>query len=113
MAVYRVIDILAKDACAADGEDLTKTYGKKNLVCVFTGEITECSSAAAGTFQHSINTFTGCAGAIVFLLDKNQPDEQAQRHAGKAIGVHVGGAPYDVPTNVAFKIKDRDAATRT
>lgn len=103
IAVYRTFDITAEDAGAAEGEDLTKIYGKKNLVCVYTGEITESSSNGLA-FHHSINTFCGCSGAIVFLLDKNQSDEEAKQHAGKAIGVHVGGAPEGHPTNVAFKI---------
>ena len=103
IAVYRMFDITAEDAGAAEGEDLTKIYGKKNLVCIYTGEITEPSSKGLA-FQHSINTFCGCSGAIVFLLDKNQSDEEVKRHVGKAIGVHVGGAPEGHLTNVAFKI---------
>jgi len=86
IAVYRTFEITAEDTSAAAGVDVTKTFGKKNLVCVYTGEITQASRESVA-FQHSINTFCGCSGAIVFLLDQNQPDE-AKQHAGKAIGVH-------------------------
>jgi len=34
--------------------------------------------------EHSINTFRGCSGAIVFLLDKNQ-SEAVMEHAGRLL----------------------------
>ena len=102
IAVYRRFEITAEDAGAAEGTDLKKIFGEKNLVCVYTGEITTVSHECP-VFEHSINTFCGCSGAIVFLLDKNQRDED-MKHAGKALGVHVGGSPECHLTNVAFKI---------
>lgn len=38
--------------------------------------------------MHDINTFKGCSLAIVFLLDKDQPDSVRENDNGKAIGVH-------------------------
>jgi len=102
IAVYRRFEITAEDAGAAEGTDLKKIFGEKNLVCVYTGEITAVSRECS-VFEHSINTFCGCSGAIVFLLDKNQRDEDME-HAGKAMGVHVGGSPEGHLANIAFKI---------
>jgi hypothetical protein len=43
-------------------------------------------------FSHDINTYKGCSGAIVFLLDKEQPETSVTSNDhGKAIAVHGGG----------------------
>jgi hypothetical protein len=53
-------------------------------------------------FTHAINTYKGCSGAVVFLLDKKQPDSVNVKDYGKAIAVH--GAAAGQNTNVAFTI---------
>lgn len=53
-------------------------------------------------FAHDINTYKGCSGAIVFLLDKNQPESVREQDYGKAIAVHGAAAASD--TNIAFSI---------
>eukprot|EP00978_Attheya_sp_CCMP212_P007936 scaffold18449_cov49-Attheya_sp.AAC.4 len=76
-------------------------YGQKLQACIYTGEATEVSSAKNGqTFSHNINTFEGCSGAVVFLLDQNQEIEVEEELHDMAGGVHVGG--LDSTNNIAF-----------
>lgn len=42
--------------------------------------------------EHSINSYGGCSGAIIFLLDKDQPHSIRQNNYGKAIAVHAGSS---------------------
>jgi len=117
IVVYRFWDIPAKDAMFTGTEaqwegKREELFGGKFTPCIYTGEIVRVSDDGR-TFEHNINTFKGCSGAIVFLLDKNQPDDIAmhtavgQRLFGAAIGVHVG-APTDEITgsnvNIGFKL---------
>lgn len=69
-------------------EDILRIFGTDNAVNIYTGETTAVSQDN-DVFRHSVNSFRGCSGAIVFLLDKNQ-DLVEPQHYGKAIGVHVG-----------------------
>ena len=94
IVVFRPFDIRPSDTGMSMTDDtLLQMFGEKNSVCVFTGEITKLHNNSARTFEHSINTYRGCSGAIIFLLDKGQPNEDVASHQGKAIGVHVGGKP--------------------
>jgi hypothetical protein len=38
-----------------------------------------------------MDSFTGCAGAVVFLLDENQPKSVKKLDRGRAIAIHAGG----------------------
>jgi len=51
--------------------EIEKIYGKPGMVNIYTGEITYVGPQH---IEYTINAFTGCAGAIVFLLDVDQPD---------------------------------------
>ena len=98
MAVYRnyEFDFTNNDIYTNNGwkeeefpkDDLMRIFGQDFAVSIYTGEITAVSPDNA-VFRHSINSFKGCSGAIVFLLDKHQElvEQQYWRHA---IGVHVG-----------------------
>lgn len=80
---------------------LDDIYGVSTMrsVNVYTGEITFVGDVH---IEYNNNTFEGCSGAIVFLLDKHQPEESVkERDYGCAIAVHVGAHPhYD--RNLAF-----------
>lgn len=76
-------------------------YGSKGGVCIYTGEIRHISDNGV-TFEHDINTFRGCSGAVIFLLDV-QSDTVDQEYYGMAIGVHVGGLP-GTEVNLGFKL---------
>jgi hypothetical protein len=99
IAVYRTFDITHEDAKAPSNLTLEDFYGQKLQACIYTGEVTEIS-ANGQSFSHNINTFEGCSGAVVFLLDRNQEVELEEKFHGMAVGVHVGG--LDSTNNIAF-----------
>ena len=67
-----------------------------------TGVVTAVYGSNREVFGHSINTYEGCSGAIIFLLDKDQPPESVESHDyGKAIGVHAAGY---VPHNLGMSL---------
>jgi hypothetical protein len=81
--------------------DMKRYYGTELTSNIQTGMILDVSGDGL-FFTHDINTYKGCAGAVVFLLDNNQPDGVGVEDYGKAIAVHGGDAAHD--TNVAFTI---------
>lgn len=99
--VYRTFDITHEDAKASLDTELKQVYGKKFQLCIYTGQVTEIS-ANGRTFCHNINTFKGCSGAIIFLLDRNQSDDVAAEFHGRAVGINAGG--LDVDSNLGFLI---------
>lgn len=58
---------------------------------VYTGEITYVGEKH---IEYDANSFDGCSGAIVFLLDKNQPESVMEIDCGCAVAVHAGAHPY-------------------
>lgn len=109
MAVYRNFELNCEDAGVPDNsipkEELLQIYGQKGRVNVYTGQITKVSPDGSA-FEHDINTFRGCSGAIVFLLDTDQDGDAIESSDyGKAIAIHVGGDELDGKIiNIAFKI---------
>ena len=100
IAVFRPFDIRPSNTgMSMTDETLLRLFGKKDSVCVLTGEITNLHNNSARTFEHSINTYRGCSGSIIFLLDNGQPTEDIASHQGKGIGVHVGGKPVTYRTS--------------
>ena len=91
IAVYRTFDISHEDALAPSNTEMEKIYGRKGGVSIYTGTVRRLSENGK-TFEHDINTFRGCSGAIIFLLDV-QSDDTDQDYYGMAVGVHVGGIP--------------------
>jgi hypothetical protein len=79
---------------------LREVYGDPFDVNIYIGEITHVGNKY---FEHNINTFPGCSGAIVFLVDRNQSALVQQRDLRKAIGVHAGFKPQ-LQTNIAFNL---------
>jgi hypothetical protein len=57
---------------AIDEEKLAKLYGNPNEPNMYTGTI-KAVGEGSNHIEYDLNTFTGCAGAAVFLLDKHQP----------------------------------------
>lgn len=104
IAIYRTFDIDFEDAQlrVGDIDDLEKLYGRKNSISILTGEISFVS-ADSRTIEHTINTFSGCSGAVIFLLDRNQEESCHPHYFGKAVAVHVG-ADVDLPRNVGFAL---------
>lgn len=109
IVVFRDFVIKSEDTGAVPDmtdEEIEKAFGKLNSVNIYTGEITRVVDDEF-SFEHNVNTFEGCSGAIVFLLDKNQDRESVlEQDEGKAIAVHVGGGNIGngILRNFAFKI---------
>jgi hypothetical protein len=110
IAVFRDFVITCDDAGmprnSLSDADLVRIYGHVDRVNIYTGEITRVSPDGTW-FEHNINSFRGCSGAIVFLLDENQNDNGVvNQDYGKAVAVHVGGKYIGdgERSNLAFSI---------
>eukprot|EP00978_Attheya_sp_CCMP212_P008691 scaffold20426_cov47-Attheya_sp.AAC.7 len=110
MAVYRNFEVTAEDAGMSNNsitaDELRQIFGREGRVNIYTGQITNVSPGKEA-FEHNINTFRGCSGAVIFLLDVDQEGHGViESDYGKAIAVHVGGDRLAGGTivNFAFKI---------
>jgi len=104
IAVFRSYEITHEDAEAPNDVDLATRFGSVNQPCIYCGKVTEIS-ANGKTFLHNINTFTGCSGAVIFLLDIGQDKvDQAfdSDMAGMAVGIHTSG--LDANNNLGFML---------
>jgi hypothetical protein len=92
ISVWRVGEIAREGTIGKLNETEETTYfGPPSVPIIQTGVVTGVYGDGE-VFSHSINTYEGCSGAVVFLLDKDQPAESVQEEDfGKAIGVHVAG----------------------
>jgi len=104
ISVFRTFDIHHDDAGALPSIVLSRVHGDKNQTCIYTGEVTEFSSDRT-TFCHSLNAFAGCSGAVVFLLDRNQPQDLVDFN-GMAVGVQV--VELDDDKNIDFLLKNKE-----
>lgn len=89
-----------KDRLSEDQEK--KFYGPSGQAVILTGQITALYEGGK-IFQHNINSYPGCSGAVIFLLDQNQNDSVKDGDYGCVIGVHAGGKP-DEKFNVGMAI---------
>ena len=110
MAVYRNFEVTPEDAGMSPNsitaDELRQIFGREGRVNIYTGQITNVSPGKEA-FEHNINAFRGCSGAVIFLLDVDQEGFGViENDYGKAIAVHVGGDRLSGGTivNFAFKI---------
>jgi len=110
MAVFRSFELSADDtgmpSNSVTADELRQIFGREGRVNIYTGQIANVSPGKEA-FEHNINTFRGCSGAVIFLLDVDQEGLGVmESDYGKAIGVHVGGDQLGDGTivNFAFKI---------
>ena len=81
--------------------ELEELYGHPGQIVVHTGTILHVNPIH---IQHDINCYGGCAGAVLFLLDKDQPGSVKEEDYGKAIGIQAGKHPDpQITRNIAFK----------
>jgi hypothetical protein len=66
-------------------QQLETIFGPPNGVNIYTGEITFVGETH---IEYDINSFKGC-GAVVFLLDKNQPTSVRPLDYGTAVAVPI------------------------
>lgn len=78
-------------------------FGEPRRTNIYTGEIVR---VGLHHIECSINSFEGCSGAVVFLLDKKQPSSVLESDWGCAIAVHAG-AHSRLDRNIAFKHADK------
>jgi hypothetical protein len=103
IAVYSDIGPTRKSASAPPNvtdEMLRGVFGKPRRTNIYTGEIV---CVGLHHIECSINSFEGCSGAVVFLLDIKQPSSVLDFDWGCAIAVHAG-AHSRLDRNVAFKL---------
>jgi len=81
-------------------------YGETDQVNIYTGEI---KYVGPKHIEYSINSFTGCSGAVVFLLDKDQPASVDQSDWGRAVAIHSGAHPLMSDRNYGFLINELSA----
>jgi hypothetical protein len=79
--------------------DPTHVYGAPDEISIYAGIIT---AVGEKFFVHDINSYRGCSGASVFLLDGSNAD--------MCIGVHIG-SPVDIEPAVNLAIKIRETQT--
>jgi hypothetical protein len=72
-------DVLRPTLSEQQIEDI---YGKHDYVNIYTGKITYVGK---DHIEYTCNTFTGCAGAIVFLPDQAQPNSVQRCAWGKPL----------------------------
>ena len=80
-------------------------FGLPDQLNIYTGEILY---VGPNFIEYNINSFTGCcAGAIVFLLDQNQPPSvDAAADYGTAVAIHSAAHPVLTDRNYGFLINE-------
>ena len=104
ICVWRNEDRITREGSTGElsAAEERKYYGPARSAVIQTGVVTAVYGSNGEVFAHNINTYEGCSGSIIFLLDKDQPPESVERHDyGKAIGVHAAG--YD-PHNLGMSV---------
>lgn len=108
ICVWRSDDRIYNDIEGTSGkmseEEEKKFYGPAKVPVIQTGEVTGVYGNHKEVFAHNINTYEGCSGAVIFLLDKDQPPESVEEEGGdygRAIGIHAAGyAPHNLGMSV-------------
>jgi hypothetical protein len=94
MVIYSEIGATPEAADAPVGftpEQVSRIYGGPNQITILTGEIT---TVGADYIAYDINSYGGCLGAVIFLLDRDQPESVIPEDYGKALAVHSGPHPH-------------------
>jgi hypothetical protein len=106
ICVWRTDDRITNDiggsTGALSGVEERKYYGPARSAVIQTGVIPAVYGSDREVLAHNINTYEGCSGAIIFLLDKDHPPESVERYDhGRAIGVHAAGyQPHNLGMSV-------------
>jgi hypothetical protein len=97
LKVRRQVSITSED-------DLLSVFGSPgNVNILYTGEIILAGDCY---IEYDINSFTGCAGAIVFLLAENLHGSVQEGDYGNAIAVHGGAHPTLTNRNLGFQLRE-------
>ena len=90
-----------EEVISSSAEDITdrlfeKVCGKERDVMIYTGTILE---AGEDNIEYDINTYKGCSGSAVIVLDRTHNVE----FFGKVIAVHAS-YNHELKTNIGFKL---------
>ncbi|CAB9531620.1 hypothetical protein SEMRO_3743_G350790.1 [Seminavis robusta] len=84
-------------------DDIERFFALPDRLNIYTGEILYVGQ---NFIESDINSFTVCSGAIVFLLDKNQPSSVDEADYGKAVAIHSAAHPVLTNQNYGFLINE-------
>ena len=85
--------------------EISEIFGPPNRLAIYCGSIVLVDDGDDGaTIEHDVNTYQNCSGAILFLLDKDQPDSVQPEDYGKAIAVHNEALSDTRCNNVAVRL---------
>jgi hypothetical protein len=98
----KTVSGVGEDSVRINDTELEAIYGLPDVVNIYTGKVIYVGSEH---IEYDINTFTGCSGATVFLLDLDQPSSVQSCDFGKAVAVHAGSHPFLANRNLGFKIR--------
>jgi hypothetical protein len=88
-------------------ELLQDIYGQpEHRTKIYTGNVTYCGESH---IEYDINSFEGCSGAIVFLLDKEQPPTVKPEDMGCAVALHCGAHPH-FDRNIGFMLSAKESS---
>jgi hypothetical protein len=96
---------LQQDGPHLQEETLRAIYGtfRDRKANIYAGEIKYIGEYH---IEYDLDSFEGCFGAIVFLLDSGQPESVTEADYGKAIAVHSGAHPdKHLKRNIGFLLK--------
>jgi hypothetical protein len=104
IAVYSEIGATPNTSLAPqvsqEEEELCRIFGDPRRTTIYTGEITHDGETH---IEYDINSYQGCYGSFMFLLDNNQPKSVKNNDFGCAIVVHSGSRTRLV-RNMGFKL---------
>jgi hypothetical protein len=95
---------VGQEEVAMEPEDIENVFGKPGVVNIYTGKI---QFVGTNHIEYDINSFTGCSGAVVFLLDGEDQHNSVQKcDHGKAIAIHGGAHPTLTDRNLGFLLSN-------
>lgn len=107
MAIFTTGMLLSPETTKSyPGEfDLKSIYGTQGGVKVYTGAIT---SVGDDFIEYDVNTALGFSGAVVFLLDRNQPQSVRPTDYGAAVAIHAGNPNSFLFSNFGFLLRSHE-----
>lgn len=103
IAVYRRENLRPDSAGLSTHREVDSIFGEAgpHLYC---GNVTKVGN---GYFGHDINTYKGCSGALIVLLEPSRDDVISESDTGCAIGIHSGYSD-NYMANLGFSLWSSD-----
>jgi hypothetical protein len=95
---------VGQEEVTMEPQDIENVFGKPGVVNIYTGKI---EFVGTKHIEYDINSFTGCSGAVVLLLDGEDQHHSVQTcDHGKAIAIHGGAHPTRTDRNLGFLLSN-------